>query len=130
MERPAIAKLNPGVNLPDKAIAPVHRSDGSGTTFMFTDYLSKVEPGVEAEGRRRTPRSVPGRHRRQGQRGRGSAGGRTDGAIGYVEYAYALQNKMAYAQMKNQRRQVRGAGNQGFQAAAADADWTARRVSA
>ena len=64
---PAIAKLNPGLKLPDTAIAVVHRSDGSGTTFIFTDYLSKVEPGVEGQGRRGHLRRMAGRARRQGQ---------------------------------------------------------------
>ena len=67
---PAIKKLNPNAKLPSNAIVVVHRSDGSGTTFIFTDYLSKVSDGVEIQRRRQHLRRMAGRHRRQGQRGR------------------------------------------------------------
>ena len=67
---PAIKKLNPNVKLPSSAIVVVHRSDGSGTTFIFTDYLSKVSPRMEIRRRRQHFRPMAGRHRRQGQRGR------------------------------------------------------------
>ena len=64
---PKIVELNHGVTLPSLAIAPVYRADGSGTTFVFTSYLSAVSAGLEEQGRRRHPRAMAGRHRRQGQ---------------------------------------------------------------
>ena len=64
---PKLVELNPGVKLPSLAIAPVHRADGSGTTFVFTSYLSAVSPGVEEQGRRQHQRELAGRRRRQGQ---------------------------------------------------------------
>ena len=98
---PAIKELNPKLALPDTAIAPVHRSDGSGTTFLFTNYLSKSSPKFKDKIGAQHGRAVAGRHRRQGQRRRRQHDQQTDGAIGYVEYAYAKQNKMAYAQLIN-----------------------------
>ena len=98
---PAIAKLNPAVKLPDTDIVTVHRSDGSGTTFIFADYLSKVSPEWAKQVGKSTSLKWPG-----GLGGKGSEGvtalvEQTQGAIGYAELNYALTNKIAYAQLKN-----------------------------
>src|ERR1043166_9176039 len=97
----AIAALNPGVKLPDKAIATIHRSDGSGTNFIFTHYLSSIDPEFKDKIGENTSVDFPSRLGGQGDEGGAALTARTDGAIGYVEYAYALQNKMAYAQLRN-----------------------------
>ena len=120
---PAIAQLNPGVNLPDKAIATVHRSDGSGTTFLFADYLSKVDPEFKQKIGAGTSVQFPGGLGGKGNEGVAAMTARTDGAIGYVEYAYALQNKMNYAQMQNRDGVFVAPDIKTFQAAAAGADW-------
>ena len=96
VERPGDREAQPGVKLPKQAIAVVHRSDGSGTTFIFTNYLSKVSPDWKAKVGDGTAVQVAGRHRRQGQRRRRHIRAQTNGAIGYVEYAYAKQNKLTY----------------------------------
>jgi phosphate transport system substrate-binding protein len=120
---PAIAKLNPGVNLPSQAISAVNRSDGSGTTFGFTNYLSKVSPEWKStigEGTAvKWPTGVGGK----GNEGVANYVGRIDGSIGYVEYAYAKQNKLSYAQMYNKDGQVVSPSDDTFKAAAAGADW-------
>lgn len=120
---PAIAALNPGLSLPDTKINLVHRSDGSGTTFNFTNYLSKVSPAWKdriGQGKQiQWADGVGGK----GNEGVASYVQQIDGAIGYVELAYAIQNDMAYASLEN------AAGNyvlpslESFQAAAATADW-------
>jgi phosphate transport system substrate-binding protein len=120
---PKIAQLNPGVNLPNKAIAPVYRSDGSGTTFLFTDYLSKVDPEFKQKIGSGTSVQFPTGIGAKGNEGVAAMAGRTDGAIGYVEYAYALQNKLNYAQMKNRDGKFVAPEIKAFQAAAAGADW-------
>jgi len=99
---PALAKLNKSVKFPDKPITVVHRSDGSGTTFNFANYLSKVSPTWDKTVGADTSVSWP-----TGVGGKGNAGvaayvQRIDGAIGYVEYAYAMQNKMTWCNMINQ----------------------------
>jgi phosphate transport system substrate-binding protein len=120
---PAIAKLSPGANLPDKAISVVHRSDGSGTTFLFTNYLSKVSPAwksVVGEGTAvKWPTGVGGK----GNEGVANYVGRIAGAIGYVEYAYAKQNKLPHAKMRNHDGAVVEPDQDSFKAAAAGADW-------
>jgi len=120
---PAIAKLNPGVALPNQAISAVNRSDGSGTTFGFTNYLSKVSPEWKStigEGTAvKWPTGVGGK----GNEGVANYVGRIDGAIGYVEYAYAKQNKLSYAQMFNKDGQLVSPSEDSFKAAAAGADW-------
>ncbi len=121
---PKIAQLNPGVNLPDKAIAPVYRSDGSGTTFIFTDYLSKVDPEFKQKVGSGTSVQFPVGIGGKGNEGVAAMAGRTDGAIGYVEYAYALQNKLNYTQMKNRDGKFVAPEIKTFQAAAAGADWS------
>jgi phosphate transport system substrate-binding protein len=121
---PALVKLNPKANLPDMAITVVHRSDGSGTTFNFTNYLGKVDPYWQSQVGSDTSVQWP-----LGLGGKGNAGvaanvQQTQGAIGYVEFAYAMQNKLTYMDMMN-------AGNKrieptmgAFQSAAANADFT------
>jgi len=120
---PAIAKLNAKVKLPDLDIAVIHRADGSGTTFNFTDYLSKVSPtwsdkigeapsvewplGIGAKGNDGVANNVAG----------------TKGAIGYVEYAYAKQNKLTYADLVNKAGKVVAPTVESFGAAAENADW-------
>ncbi|HET9210082.1 MAG TPA: phosphate ABC transporter substrate-binding protein PstS [Thermoanaerobaculia bacterium] len=120
---PAITKLNPGVKLPDKAISVVHRSDGSGTTFIFTHYLSQVSPEWKQKVGENTSVSFPTGVGGKGNEGVASYAGRIPGAIGYVEYAYALQNKLAYTLMQNQAGQFVKPSSESFQAAAANADW-------
>ena len=119
----AIADLNKGVKLPDLAINVVHRSDGSGTTFLFTNYLGKVSPewakGVGSDSSVSWPVGVGGK----GNEGVASYVKTINGSIGYVEYAYALQNKMAHAALKNAAGQFVQPEDKAFQAAAANADW-------
>jgi phosphate transport system substrate-binding protein len=121
---PAIKALNPGVNLPSKAIATVHRSDGSGTNFIFTHYLSSIDPEFKSKVGENTSVEFPGGLGGKGNEGVAALAGRTDGAIGYVEYAYALQNKMNYTQLKNHDGTFVSPDSKSFQAAAANADWT------
>jgi phosphate transport system substrate-binding protein len=121
---PAVKALNPGVNLPDKAVATVHRSDGSGTNFIFTHYLSSVDADFKAKVGENTSVEFPGGLGGKGNEGVAALTSRTDGAIGYVEYAYALQNKMTYAQLKNKDGAFVSPNSKTFQAAAANADWS------
>ena len=121
---PAIAQLNPGLKLPDKAIATVHRSDGSGTNFIFTHYLSEVDAEFKGKVGENTSVEFPGGLGGKGNEGVAALTSRTDGAIGYVEYAYALQNKMAYALLRNKEGAFVAPDSKSFQAAAANADWT------
>jgi phosphate transport system substrate-binding protein len=120
---PAIAKLNGGVNLPNQAISVVHRSDGSGTTFLYVNYLSKVSPewkSVVGEGTAvKWPTGVGGK----GNEGVANYVGRIDGAIGYVEYAYAKQNKLSHAQLMNKDGVMVSPTDASFKSAAAGADW-------
>jgi phosphate transport system substrate-binding protein len=120
---PAVAKLNPGVNLPAQAISAVNRSDGSGTTFLFTNYLSKVSPEWKStigEGTAvKWSTGVGGK----GNEGVANYVSRIDGAIGYVEYAFAKQNKLSYALMSNREGQFVAPSDDAFKAAAANADW-------
>ena len=105
---PAIAELNPGVKLPaDPDITVVHRSDGSGTTFILTNYLSKVSPEWKDKVGEGTSVAWPAGVGGKGNEGVAAYVQRIKGSIGYVEYAYALQNKMTYAQVQNTRRQIR-----------------------
>jgi phosphate transport system substrate-binding protein len=121
---PAIAAINPGVALPAEAITVVARSDGSGTTFIFVNYLSKVSPEWKnsvGEGTSvKWPTGVGGK----GNEGVASYVSRLNGSIGYVEYAYAKQNKLAVAQMQNRDRQYVLPDDLTFKAAAAGAEWT------
>ena len=119
----AIADLNPGVKLPADPITVVRRSDGSGTTFNWTDYLSKVSPEWKDKVGSSTAVAWP-----EGVGGKGNEGvaayvQRIKGSIGYVEYAYAKKNNMAYALVQNKDGQYPKPDNDTFQAAAAYADW-------
>ena len=120
---PAIAQLNPGVGLPDKAVATVHRSDGSGTNFIFTHYLSGVDPEFKDKIGENTSVDFPTGLGGKGNEGVAALTARTDGAIGYVEYAYAKQNKMTFTQLKNHDGAFVSPDSKSFQAAAANADW-------
>jgi phosphate transport system substrate-binding protein len=122
---PAIAKLNPGVPLPSTAIAVVHRSDGSGTTFIFTNYLSKVSPDWKSQVGEGTSVQWPTGLGGKGNEGVSAIASRTLGGIGYVEYAYALQNKLTHTKLINSEGTALEPGLEVFQAAAANADWKA-----
>jgi len=121
---PAIAKANPGVKLPDTGIVVVHRSDGSGTTFVWTDYLSKVSPEWKSGVGSNTSVSWP-----VGLGGKGNEGvtglvRQTDGSIGYVELIYALQNKVPFGVVKNAAGNFIKASLESTTAAAAAAKFT------
>jgi phosphate transport system substrate-binding protein len=120
---PAIAKANPGVNLPGQAISVVHRSDGSGTTFLFTNYLAKVSADWNSAVGEGTSVSWPSGVGGKGNEGVANYVSRIDGAIGYVEYAYAKQNKLAFAMMANKEGKFVAPNDASFKAAAAGADW-------
>ena len=120
---PAIRKLNPNANLPSKAIAVVHRSDGSGTTFNFTDYLSKVSPEWKRKVGASTAVQWPVGIGAKGNEGVANQASRTDGAIGYVEYAYAKQNKIPVMKMVNAAGQTVAPDMASFRAAASNAEW-------
>ncbi len=120
---PAIAKLNPGLKLPDEAIATVHRSDGSGTNFLFTNYLSKMSPEFKEKVGENTSVEWPGGLGGKGNEGVAALVSRTEGTIGYVEYAYAKQNKMSFALVANKAGKYPEPTLASFQAAGANADW-------
>ena len=120
---PAIAKLNPKAKLPATAIAVVHRSDGSGTTFNFTNYLSKVSPDWKAKVGSDAAVEWPTGIGAKGNEGVANNVAQTKGAIGYVEYAYAKQNKLTFANMVNKDGKTVPPEMKSFQAAAANADW-------
>jgi phosphate transport system substrate-binding protein len=98
---PKLTALNPGVNLPDQDIVVVHRSDGSGTTFIFTDYLSKISPEWKSKVGNNTSVNWPTGIGGKGNEGVSGQVKQTPGAMGYVELIYAIQNKMSYADLKN-----------------------------
>jgi phosphate transport system substrate-binding protein len=120
---PAIAILNSGLKLPDQAIAPVYRSDGSGTTFIFTHYLSEVSPEWKNKIGENTSVQFPTGIGGKGNEGVSAMASRTGGAIGYVEYAYAKQNKLTYALLRNKDGQFVTPESKTFQSAASNADW-------
>jgi phosphate transport system substrate-binding protein len=120
---PAIKTLNPNAKLPSSAIAVVHRSDGSGTTFNFTNYLSKVSPKWKSDVGEATAVEWPVGIGAKGNEGVANNVANTKGSIGYVEYAYAKQNKLTYTNMKNHDGKVVQLTSPSFQAAAANADW-------
>jgi phosphate transport system substrate-binding protein len=120
---PAIKKLNPKLTLPSTAIAPVYRSDGSGTNFLFSDYLSKSSAKFQSNIGANTSVQWPVGIGAKGNEGVANMTTQTDGAIGYVEYAYAKQNKMSYATLTNKAGNVVAPSTESFQAAAATADW-------
>ncbi len=120
---PAIVKLNPGLKLPDARITVIHRSDGSGTTFIFTNYLCKVSPQWKKEVGNSVAVDWP-----VGVGGKGNAGvasyvQQVPDSIGYVEYAYALNNNIPYALLYNRDGKLVEPTIESFQAAAAGADW-------
>jgi len=119
----AITKLNPDVSLPKQKIIAVSRADGSGTTFIFTHYLSKVSPGFKQKIGNNTSVAWPSGVGGKGNEGVASYVQRLKGSIGYVEYAYALQNKMIFALLQNQAGKFVKPDSESFQAAAANADW-------
>jgi len=119
----AIAKLNPSLDLPDQRIIVVHRSDGSGTSFNFTNYLSKVSPAWKSGVGEGTAVNWPTGIGGKGNEGVAAYVKQMDGAIGYVEYAYALTNKIAWTKLKNAAGKVVKPDSSSFQAAAATADW-------
>lgn len=124
---PAIAAINEGVTLPDSRITVVHRTDGSGTTFNFVNYLSKVSPewktkvgeGVSVKW----PTGIGGK----GNEGVAAYVKQIKGGVGYVELSYALQSKMSYAAMQNKAGKWVQPGPESFQAAAASADWASAK---
>ena len=120
----AIAALNPKLALPDQAIAVVHRADGSGTTFIFTNYLSKVSPDWQGKVGEGTAIQWPAGVGGKGNEGVAAFVQRLKGAIGYVEFAYARQNKLAHVLMQNAAGNFIAPDEATFKAAAAGAVWT------
>jgi len=121
---PALKKLNPSAKLPSQAIAVVHRSDGSGTTFNFAYYLAQVSPDWSSKVGFNTSVEWPVGIGAKGNEGVSQNVSQTNGAIGYVEYAYALQNKMTYTKMMNKDAKTVSPTSEAIQAAAANADWS------
>ena len=120
---PAITKLNADLKLPDQAIAVVHRSDGSGTTYNFAYYLAEVSPEWKSDVGVSTALQWPVGIGAKGNEGVANNVGQTKNSIGYVEYAYAKQNKLSHAKMVNKAGKVVSPDAESFQAAAANADW-------
>jgi phosphate transport system substrate-binding protein len=120
---PALVALNKDLKLPDENITVVHRSDGSGTSFIFTNYLSKASADWKANVGEGAAVSWKVGTGGKGNEGVASYVQRIKNSIGYVEYAYALQNKMAFVQMKNRDGQFVNPDDNAFKAAAANADW-------
>lgn len=120
---PAIVEENPGLTLPNKDITVVSRADGSGTTWIFTNYLDKISKQWHAKIGFGKSVDWPVGVRGKGNEGVAAYVQRLDGSIGYVEYAYALQSKMTYTNLKNKAGKVVTPSIDSFQAAAANADW-------
>ncbi len=120
---PAIKALNPALSLPDAAISPVRRADGSGTSFIFTNYLSKVNAEWKTKVGEGTAVNWPVGAGGKGNEGVAAFVGRLPNSIGYVEYAYVKQNKMTFAQMRNSAGTFVSPDDSAFKAAAAGADW-------
>jgi phosphate transport system substrate-binding protein len=121
---PAIKALNPTLALPDAAIAPVRRADGSGTSFIFTNYLSKVNAEWKSKVGEGTAVNWPVGAGGKGNEGVAAFVGRLPNSIGYVEYAYVKQNKMTFAQLKNAAGNFVSPEDGAFKAAAAGAEWS------
>jgi phosphate transport system substrate-binding protein len=121
---PAITALNPGLALPDAAIAPVRRADGSGTSFNFTNYLSKVNPEWKSKVGEGTAVNWPTGAGGKGNEGVSAFVQRLPNSIGYVEFAYAKQNKMSYTLLKNEAGNFVAPDDATFKSAAANADWS------
>ena len=120
----AIKALNPSLNLPDAPIAVVRRADGSGTSFIFTNYLSKVNAEWKAKVGEGTAVNWPTGAGGKGNEGVAAFVGRLPDSIGYVEYAYVKQNKMNFVQMQNAQGAFVSPDDLTFKAAAASADWS------
>jgi phosphate transport system substrate-binding protein len=120
---PAIQKLNPGLKLPSQAIAVVHRSDGSGTTFVFTDYLGKVSPEWNSKVGANTAVEWPVGIGAKGNEGVSNNVAQTKGSIGYVEFAFAKQNKLNHTKLMNKEGKAVASTMESFTAAAANANW-------
>ena len=120
---PEIAALNPGLTLPNLAITVVHRADGSGTTFIWCDYLSKANADFKATIGAATAVKWPTGVGGKGNEGVAANVQRIKGAFGYVEYAYAKKNKISHAQLKNRDGEFVQPGDETFKSAAANADW-------
>ncbi|MEJ5989207.1 phosphate ABC transporter substrate-binding protein PstS [Ramlibacter sp. PS3R-8] len=120
----ALKALNPSLALPDAAIAPVRRADGSGTSFLFTNYLSKVNADWKAKVGEGTAVNWPTGAGGKGNEGVAAFVGRLPNSIGYVEYAYVKQNKMTYTLMQNAAGQFVAPEDTAFKAAAAGAEWS------
>jgi phosphate transport system substrate-binding protein len=123
---PAIQKLNANAKLPNQAIAIVHRSDGSGTTYNFTYYLADISADWKTKVGVNTAVEWPGGIGAKGNEGVANNVANTKGAIGYVEYAYAKQNKLTHTKMVNKDGKIVTPGSDTFQAAAANADWNSK----
>ncbi len=121
---PALKALNPGLALPDADIAVVRRADGSGTSFIFTNYLSKVNPEWKSKVGEGTAVNWPTGAGGKGNEGVAAFVNRLPNSIGYVEYAYVKQNKMNYALMQNSAGSFVAPDDDTFKAAAAGADWS------
>ncbi len=127
---PALKKLNPNAKLPKQAIAVVHRSDGSGTTYNFAYYLSDVSADWKSKVGFNTSVQWPVGIGAKGNEGVANNVAQTKGSVGYVEYAYALQNKLTYTKMVNKSGKTVSPTSEAFQAAAANADWNRSRATA
>lgn len=124
---PRIAAMNAGVNLPSKKITVVHRSDGSGTSFNFTNYLSKVSTDWASKVKFGTAVEWPTGVGGKGNEGVSQYVKQITGSIGYVEYAYAVKNKISWVNLKNAAGQVVAPSADAFAAAAATADWASAK---
>jgi len=123
---PAIQKLNTKAKLPKQAIAVVHRSDGSGTTYNFAYYLAEVSADWKSKVGFNTSVQWPVGIGAKGNEGVANNVAQTKGSVGYVEYAYALQNKLTYTNMINKAGKTVAPTSEAFQAAAANADWKSK----
>ncbi len=120
----AVTALNPGVALPDAPIAVVHRADGSGTSFIFTNYLSKVSADWKSKVGEGTAVNWPVGTGGKGNEGVAAFVQRLPNSVGYVEYAYVKQNKMTYVELRNREGRFVAPDDLNFKAAAASADWS------
>jgi phosphate transport system substrate-binding protein len=121
----AISDLNPGLALPDQAIIPIHRADGSGTTFILADYLARVSATWRDEIGVNTAVAFPTGIGAKGNEGVAGFTARIKGAIGYVEHAYAIRSNLAHVSLQNRDGEFVTPSRQAFQAAVANADWAA-----
>ncbi len=121
----AISDLNPGLALPNQAIIPIHRADGSGTTFILADYLARVSAKWRDEIGVNTAVAFPTGIGAKGNEGVACFTARIKGAIGYVEHAYATRSKLAYVSLQNRDGEFVTPSRQAFQSAVANANWAA-----